>query len=459
MVLTQVNAKELVRKQREFFETGQTKDIDFRRNQLQQLKQVITENKEAIVEAIGKDIGKPAFETLLSEFYYCTEEIEYALKHLNNWTKPQRVKTPLTQLPAASKILAEPLGVVLIISPWNYPLQLTIMPLIGAIAAGNCAILKPSEISPATSHVIADLIAQAFSPEYITVVEGEKDVSQELLEQKFNHIFFTGSTRVGRIVMEAAAKQLTPVTLELGGKCPCIVDTDIKLKYAIRRILWGKFSNAGQSCIAPDYILIPPSLKPDFLAAAQDCLQEFYGKNPAESPDYGRIINDKHFKRLSNLLSTGEVIVGGETKAEERYIAPTIMDNVSWEDPIMEDEIFGPILPIVEYQNLENAIAHINSRPKPLALYIFSRNDKLIKKVLQDTTSGGVCINDTIMHLAPKELPFGGVGSSGIGRYHGKASFDTFSNQKSILHRSFLFDLPVRYPPYSEKFKFLKWLV
>lgn len=456
-MLTQVQVNESVASQRRFFYTGQTKDISFRIAQLKALKEKIQQHQEDIVQALATDLKKPKFEAILSEVAYCIDELDYTIKHLKSWAKPKRVSTPFLYKPGASKIIAEPLGVVLIIAPWNYPFQLTIAPLIGAIAAGNCAILKPSEVSAATSNLIAKLIGETFDPNYITVVEGEKEVTQALLEEKFDHIFFTGGTQIGKIIMEAAAKQLTPVTLELGGKSPCLVDRDINLSYTAKRITWGKFLNAGQTCIAPDYLLVHRDIKENLIAEIQNSLQEFYGENPADSPDYARMISDKHFQRLSSYLEAGEILIGGETNAEESYIAPTLIQGVNWDSPIMQEEIFGPILPILEYEDVNEAITQINARPKPLALYIFSNNTNLQEKVLQTTSSGGVCINDTIVHLASKDLPFGGVGESGIGNYHGKASFDTFSHSKSVLQRSFLFDVKLRYPPYAEKMKFIKW--
>ncbi|MEJ1935304.1 aldehyde dehydrogenase family protein, partial [Nostoc sp. NIES-2111] len=332
-------------------------------------------------------------------------------------------------------------------------------PLVGAIAAGNCAIIKPSELAPHTSNLVAELISKYFPNDYITVVEGGVETSQELLDQKFDHIFFTGGTAIGKIVMAAAAKQLTPVTLELGGKSPCIVDTDINFEHTARRITWGKFINAGQTCIAPDYLLVNQNIKKDLIAAIQKTLKQFYGDNPAQSPDYGRIISHRHFERLTKFLNNGKIIVGGETNYENKYIAPTILDKVALTDPVMQEEIFGPILPVIEYTDIKDAIALINSQPKPLALYLFTQNQTLQKRVLQETSSGGVCINDTMMHIGVSSLPFGGVGDSGIGSYHGKASFDTFSHYKSVLKNSFWLDLNWRYAPYKDKLGLIKRLI
>ncbi|MDR9404529.1 MAG: aldehyde dehydrogenase [Halothece sp. Uz-M2-17] len=457
-MLAQTQVQDIVQAQKDFFATGKTKDVSFRKAQLKKLKQVISESQDTITEALFQDFGKPKFEAIVTEVAYCGEEIDYFLKHLEQWVKQKPVKTPLNFFPATSFIVPESLGQVLIISPWNYPFQLAIIPLLGAIAAGNCAIIKPSEITPNTSKVLADLIAQTFDPNYITVVEGDKTVSEELLQQKFDHIFYTGGSAVGKIVMKAAAEHLTPVTLELGGKSPCIVEPDIHVEHSAKRIIWGKFINAGQTCIAPDYLLVHREIKEELVSAMQTCLQEFYGENPQESSDYSRIVSKKHFNRLRQFLDQGKVIAGGETDAETRYIAPTLLDRVSWKDPVMEEEIFGPILPIIEYDDLDRAIAQINAYPKPLALYLFSKDKNKQQKVLQETSAGGVTLNDTIIHIASTELPFGGVGESGMGAYHGKASFDTFTHYKSVTNRQFWLDIPLRYPPYADKFKFLKFL-
>jgi aldehyde dehydrogenase (NAD+) len=439
----------IVQRQRAFFATGQTKSVEFRLAQLKALKQAILDRQTAILEALKADLHKPELEAFLTEIGVI-KEIDYAIKHLPAWAKPKSVAVPLDQRPAKARIYPEPLGVVLIIGPWNYPFQLMISPLVGAIAAGNCALLKPSEVAPQTSRILAALITETFDPAYVAVVEGGVEVSQAVLAEKFDHIFFTGGTAIGKIVMQAAAQHLTPVTLELGGKSPCIVDADIHVEYAARRIAWGKFLNAGQTCIAPDYLLVDRRIKPELLEAMKNAVEEFYG-DPAQSPDYGRIVSDKHFARLTSLLSEGEILIGGQTNPSERYIAPTILDRVPLDAAVMQEEIFGPILPVIEYESLNEAIALITSKPKPLALYIFSRNKQVQDQVLAQTSSGGVCINDTIMQIAPSTLPFGGVGDSGIGSYHGKASFDTFSHQKSVLVKNFWFDLKWRYAPYAGK--------
>ena len=457
-MLTQVAVSDIIRKQRDFFKTGKTKNVDFRLAQLKTLKQAVFEQQPAIIEALRADLNKPEFEAYMMEVGVL-KEIDYAIKHIKSWTKPKKAAIGIEHLPGFGRIYAEPLGVVLIIGPWNYPFQLIISPLVGALAAGNCATLKPSEIAPYSSQVLADIIQKYFDPAYIAVVEGGIETSQQLLAEKFDHIFFTGGTAIGKTVMQAAAKHLTPVTLELGGKSPCIVDSDINIEYTARRITWGKFINAGQTCIAPDYILVNKKIKQDLLDSIKKCIREFYGNEPAASPDYARIINQKHFLRLVEFLKDGEIIIGGETNSAEHYIAPTMIDNVSLSAPVMQDEIFGPILPVVEYNDLTQAITIINEKAKPLALYLFSNNKNLQQRVLQETTSGGVCINDCVMQVGVSSLPFGGVGDSGIGSYHGKASFDTFSHYKSVLNRSMLLDPKLRYAPYEDKLQLLKRII
>jgi acyl-CoA reductase-like NAD-dependent aldehyde dehydrogenase len=457
-MLTLSPISDIIQQQRQFFATGKTKDVAFRLEQLKRLKQAILDNQAAILEAVNADLNKPEFEAYATEIGV-VREIDYAIKHLKSWVKPKKVSTSIEQFPSSACIYPEPLGVVLIISPWNYPFQLMISPLVGAIAAGNCAILKPSELAANTSRIVTQITKKTFDPAYITSIEGGVETSQELLAEKFDHIFFTGGTKIGQIVMEAAAKHLTPVTLELGGKSPCIVDSNVHIEHAAKRIAWGKFINAGQTCIAPDYLLVDRTIKNDLLTSIKQCIQEFYGDDPAKSPDYGRIINQRHFERLASFLSEGQPYIGGQTNPEERYIAPTVIDGVDWDAPVMEEEIFGPILPVLEYSDLSEAIAKINERPKPLALYVFSKDQQKQERVLRETSSGGVCINDTVMQVGVSELPFGGVGSSGIGSYHGKASFDTFSHQKSVLKRSFLLDLDWRYAPYQGKLKLIKRII
>lgn len=457
-MITQLALSDIIRKQREFFKTGKSQDITFRIQQLKTIKQAIIEHQAAIANALNADLNKPEFEVYATELWVI-KEIDYAIKHIKSWISPKKAPIGIEQFPGFGRIYAEPLGVVLIIGTWNYPFQLIIAPLIGAIAAGNCAILKPSEIAPHTSAVLADIIQQYFNPDYIAVVEGSIETSQQLLAEKFDHIFFTGSTEIGKIVMQAAAKNLTPVTLELSGKSPCIVDTDINIKYTARRITWGKFINAGQTCVAPDYLLVNKKIKQNLVDSIEKSIQKFYGNQPANSPDYARIINQKHFYHLVKFLQNGEILIGGDINPDDCYIAPTVIDHVSLADPIMQTEIFGPILPIIEYDDLSEAIAIINQKPKPLALYLFSQNKNLQKRVLQETTSGGVCINDCVMQLGVLSLPFGGVGDSGIGSYHGKASFDIFSHYKSVLHKSLRVDSKLRYAPYQGKLQLLKRII
>jgi acyl-CoA reductase-like NAD-dependent aldehyde dehydrogenase len=374
--------------------------------------------------------------------------------------KPRRVSAPVAVQPAKARIVPEPLGVVLIIAPWNYPFQLSIGPLIGAIAAGNCAILKPSEVASATSRVLAELVPKYLDRDCIAVVEGGVPETTALLAQELDHIFYTGNGAVGRIVMEAAAKHLTPVTLELGGKSPCIVDRDVDLTTAARRITWGKFFNAGQTCVAPDYLLVHESIKKPLLDKIASMIREFFGDDPQKSADFGRIINARHHKRLTALLDSGTAFVGAKTDADDRYIAPTVLTDVSPDSPAMADEIFGPILPVISVSSLDEAIEFVNERPKPLALYVFSNDRDRTRRVVERTSSGGACVNDVLTHLLPHELPFGGVGPSGMGAYHGKASFDTFTHMKSVLEKPFYMDPPLRYPPYTDgKIKWAKRLV
>ena len=445
-----------IAKQLTFFATGETKNYDFRLAQLKKLLDLIQGNDKLILEAVYADLSKPAIEAYGSEVLITLSEIKYAIKHLHKWMKPQKVGTPINLFPSSSYIYSEPLGVVLIVAPWNYPFALTIQPLIGAIAAGNCAILKPSEHTPHTSKAIAKIINDNFDPSFITAIEGGIETNQALLAEKFEHIFFTGGTAIGRIVMEAAAKHLTPVTLELGGKSPCIVDSECDLDVAAKRIVWGKFYNAGQTCVAPDYLLVQKNIKPVLIEKLVACVKNFFGDNPQQSPDFARIVNQRQFDRLVELLDEGKILIGGHSDRSERFIAPTLIDEILPTSKIMAEEIFGPILPILEYDQISEAIAFVNNQPKPLALYLFSNNRQKQQKIGQEVSFGGGCFNDTIMHLGNPELPFGGVGSSGIGSYHGKATFDTFSHRKSILKNSFRFDLKWRYPPYTINLDTLK---
>jgi len=453
----EAQARSLIAAQRQYFASGETLSVEFRLAQLTQLRDAIVQRQDAIIAAVQADLGRPEFEGYFE--IGVLDELKYVLKRLKQWVQPRRVGLPLTQWPGSAWVQPDPLGVVLIIGPWNYPFQLVISPLIGAIAAGNCALIKPSEIAPAMSQVVADLVRDTFPPEYVAVMAGGVETAQALLTQKFDHIFFTGGTRIGQVVMEAAAKHLTPVTLELGGKSPCIVDQDINIEVAAKRIAWGKFVNAGQTCIAPDYLLVHESIKSEFLTALQETLRSFFGDDPAQSPDLARIVSDRQFDRLTSLMADESALVGGETRRDERYIAPTILDSVTWDSPIMQAEIFGPILPVLTYRDIATAIAQINARPKPLALYLFTRNGSLRDRVLSSTSSGGVCLNDVFLQVAIWGLPFGGVGDSGIGAYHGKSSFETFSHLKSVLKKPFWLDLDWRYAPYAGKLDFFKKLI
>jgi len=414
---------QLVQRQRTFFASGKTLDLQFRHEQLRLLQQAIRQNEQLLFHAMYADFRKPAFESFGTEVGFVEMELKLTLKKLEQWSKPKRVKETYINFPGRSYIYSSPYGLALLIGPWNYPFNLLMAPLIGAMAAGNCVILKPSEIAAHTSAAIARIIRETFDEAYIGVVEGGVEVTQQLLAQRYDYIFFTGSTRVGQIVMKAAAEHLTPVTLELGGKSPAIVAEDADLQLAARRIAWGKFMNAGQTCVAPDYILVQEQVKEELVHHITRCLREFYGDAPEKSPDFARIINDRHFDRLKRYLQNGVVIAGGQADSGSRYIAPTLLDQVRWEDPVMEEEIFGPILPILTYKTLKEAIAVVNAHEKPLALYFFSSNNRKKGIVLRCTQFGGGCINDTVSHLANPELPFGGVGSSGMGSYHGKEQF------------------------------------
>jgi len=446
----------ILTRQRAFFATGKTREYDYRIAQLNKLLQLIKDNDQLILDALHADLRKPVIEGFGSEILGTLSEIKYIIKNLKAWMKPQKVGTPINLFPSSSYIYTEPLGVVLIVAPWNYPFVLTMQPLVGAIAAGNCAILKPSEHTPNTSKVIATLINANFDPSFITAIEGGIDTNQALLAERFDHIFFTGGTAIGKIVMEAAAKHLTPVTLELGGKSPCIIDSDCNLEIAAKRIIWGKFYNSGQTCVAPDYLLVQKKVKSDLVEQMIACIKTFFGETPQQSSDLGRIVNERQFDRLMGLLGEGRILIGGQSDRDDKFIAPTLIDQVSPNSKIMADEIFGPILPILEYDQLSEAIAFVNAQPKPLALYFFSKNKQNQDLVLQQVPFGGGCINDTILQLGNPELPFGGVGNSGMGSYHGKASFDVFTHRKSVLKNSFRFGLNWRYPPYTVSLEALK---
>ncbi|MDD4907895.1 MAG: aldehyde dehydrogenase family protein [Candidatus Omnitrophica bacterium] len=441
------NIDKIISDQRIFFNTQKTKDLDFRVRQLKKLRSALYEFERDLYEALAKDLHRPKIETYGSEIGYCLNEISVVIKNLRAWASPVKAKGPKLFYFAKGSICKEPLGVVLIIGPWNYPLGLLITPFIEAIAAGNCVVLKPSEVSVNTALVIQKMIEKHFGKEYVSVIQGGPEATQELLKRKFDYIFFTGGEAVGKIVMKAASENLTPLTLELGGKSPCVVDANAHLERAASRICWGKFMNAGQTCIAPDYLLVDRKIKDQFVDLLKIRIIQFYGRNANESPNYGRIVNEKHFRRICGYLRDGHVVFGGQTDQKELYIAPTLIDNISLSAPVMQEEIFGPILPILEYTGIEDAISFINSRPKPLALYVFSDDKVFEEKMLSGTTSGGVAVNDVLLHSNSPFIPFGGVGSSGFGRYHGKYGFDAFSNTRSVLRNTVLFD-NFRFPPY-----------
>lgn len=438
--------KELVQKQRSFFASGKTKDLSFRISALQKIRSLIKSHEKEIMKTLNEDLNKSEFESYTTEVGFVLEELSFTLKNITRWVKPRRVKTTLVGFGSKNYIYPEPYGVALIIAPWNYPFQLAFAPLIGAIAAGNCAIIKPSELTPKTSALVGSLLNENFPEEYIAVVEGGVETSTALLQEKTDYIFFTGSVPVGRIIMQAAAKNLTPVTLELGGKSPCIVHKDANLKYAAKRIAWGKYTNAGQTCIAPDYLYVHKEVKEEFLTLLKEAIDEIYGDSLYDDSNLTKIVSDRHFNRLFTFLDNGTVYHGGGVDSSKRLIEPTVLVDVTWNDPVMEDEIFGPILPVLEYEDILQTIGEITDRPKPLALYIFSESERVQNKVLESISFGGGCINDTVYHFSAPHLPFGGVGDSGIGAYHGKGSFDVFTHEKSVLKQTTRFDLPLRYP-------------
>ena len=445
-----VEIKELINKQRKFYSSNISKDLKFRIQNLKLLKSIIIKYEKEIQEALRLDLGKSETEAYMTEIGMVLDEIKYNIKHLAKWAKKKYVSTPLSQFPARSYRIPEPRGLVLIISPWNYPFLLSIQPLIGAIAAGNCVIIKPSEYSVNTSKLLKKILTEIYSEAYVTVVLGEKEVAQELLKENFDYIFYTGSTKIGKIVMEAAAKNLTPVTLELGGKSPCIVDEKCNVELAAKRIAYGKILNSGQTCVAPDYVFVHQNVKEQFLNCLIKYLKNFLGENALNNSDYPKIINEMQFNRIISLIDKEHVIYGGGYNRNILKIEPTILTIKDMTSKVMQEEIFGPILPIIGYNNLDYIINYININPKPLALYLFTNNKKIEKRILKEVSYGGGCINDTIIHLANKRLGFGGVGNSGIGEYHGKFSFDTFSHYKSIIKKSNHIDLPVRYHPYSK---------
>lgn len=446
-----------VQDQRAYFNTGKTKDLEFRLKMLRLLKTAIESHKENLEAALKKDLNKSETESYATEIGVTIAEINHYISNLRTWVRGHKVPTPLFFLPGKSEIRYEPYGVCLVIGPWNYPFKNLFGPVLGAVSAGNCIVLKPSENAPNTAAAIKDMVSEHFDPEYMVVIEGGVSETTELLKEKFDYLFFTGGTEIGKIIYQAAAKHLTPVTLELGGKSPAIIHKSANLEVTAKRLAWGKFINLGQTCIAPDYLLVDNSIKDKLIERLKKAIVDFYGEDPSKSPDLGRIVNKHHFNRVKGLIE-GDVIFGGDSNEEDRFIGPTIINNVKLDDKVMQEEIFGPIIPIIGYDDIEEAIDIINKRPKPLALYVFSNNHGARKKVINSTSSGGVCINETIMHVGSPYLPFGGVGSSGIGAYNGRTGFETFSHRRSVMTRSFMFDVPQKYPPFTDgKLSFIKF--
>ena len=441
---------------------GTTRPLQWRLEQLDRLDAALGAHSDAVLEALAKDLGKPDVEAYF-EVVAVRQEISLCRRQLRRWIAPKKVSVPLSQRPGRAEVIAEPLGCVLIIGPWNYPFHLAIQPLVSALAAGNTAILKPSEHAPATAQLISSLIGEAFPPEIVQVVQGDGSTAQALLAERFDHIFFTGGERIGKLVMAAAAQHLTPVTLELGGKSPAVVLRDADLEVTSRRLVWGKCLNAGQTCIAPDYLLVERSARTSLIQSLGERLTACFGEEPLDSSDLASIVNETQYNRLSALLEQarerGQILLGGTCDPERRRIAPTVIQVNDREDPLMQEELFGPLLPILEVDGLEQAIEWINQRPKPLALYLFSSSQANQETVLNNTSSGGVCFNDVVMQVGVPELPFGGVGASGMGAYHGKAGFDTFSHQRSVLRRPFALDLPFRYPPYAGRLPLMRRLL
>jgi len=446
----------LVKSLRSSFESGRTRPLPWRIDQILRLRALITNHEAELIEALRADLGKPVREAWLADLLPVRQECDLAVRNVARWARPERVSTPLTLQPGRSYVAREPLGVVLVIAPWNYPVNLLLAPLVGAIAAGNCAVLKPSELSPHTSSLLARLIPEYLDPEAFAVVEGGPEETTRLLGQRFDHIFYTGNGRVARIILHAAAERLTPVTLELGGKSPCIVDSSAQIALTARRIAWGKFLNAGQTCIAPDYVLVPDALEAAFVHELTVAIRSFYGSDPRRSPDYARIVNARHHARLRGLLAGQEIAVGGDHDEAELYFAPTVLRNVSPEAPAMLDEIFGPILPVLRVSGLDEAIAFVRQRPKPLAVYAFTEEVSVEERVVTELSGGGVGINSPVLHFANQNLPFGGVGPSGAGAYHGRASFETFSHRKAVYSRSTWIDPSLIYPPYGARLT--RWL-
>lgn len=447
--MTKEEIKIIVEKQRAFFNTGATLNVNYRIQALKKLQEVMRRDIGKINAALKADLGKSSFESYMCESGLSLSEVDYMIKHVNKFSKVKHVPTPLVHFHSTSKLQPSPYGVALIMSPWNYPILLTIDAMVDAIAAGNTVIVKPSAYSPESTKVINNIIGECFPPEYVATITGGRAENTYLLDEHFDYIFFTGSKTVGKEVMRKAAEHLTPVTLELGGKSPCIIDEKANLKIAARRLVFGKFLNCGQTCVAPDYVLVHQNVKERFLSAVITEIKKQFGENPLNNPDYGKMINEKHFNRVSGLIDKSKVILGGKTNPETWQIEPTLIDNVTYNDPIMQEEIFGPLMPVLTYKYMDEVIEKINSMDHPLALYIFTDSKKTANKVIKNCGFGGGCINDTIVHLATSEMGFGGFGESGMGSYHGKTGFDTFTHYKSILEKKNWIDLPMRYQPYK----------
>ncbi|MBW2209748.1 MAG: aldehyde dehydrogenase family protein [Deltaproteobacteria bacterium] len=450
------SASGLVGDLRAHFQTGTTRPLSWRLSQLDALEHFLMEREQDIFAALRADLGKPITEAFTSEIGMTLSELRLTRKKLASWMKPERVRTPWVAMPGRSYVYREPLGVTLIIGAWNYPVSLVVLPLIGAIAAGNCVVLKPSELAPNASALLAKWIPKYLDRKSIRVVEGGVPETTALLREKWDHIFYTGSGTVGSIVMQAAAKHLTPVTLELGGKSPCIVDESANLNLAAKRIVYGKFFNAGQTCVAPDYVLVHEHVHDALLNRIVSTIREFYGDDPKQSPDYARIVNERHHARLTALLSEADVVTGGQSDVSDRYIAPTILKNVNEDDAVMQEEIFGPILPVISVPSIESAIGYVGRRAKPLALYVFARDEDVQDRVLAGTSAGGTTLNHIWIHLGVPALPFGGVGGSGMGAYHGRHSFEAFSHRRAVLKKPAMPDPPILFPPYSARK--LRWI-
>lgn len=448
--MTREEISEIVKNQRKYYNTGITMSLEKRAEALMKLRKVLQDNEGKISAALKTDLGKSPFESYMCETGMVLSEINYMLKHLKRFAKQRKVHTPLAQFPSKSYVSPMPYGVTLIMSPWNYPLLLTLDPLVDALAAGNTAVIKPSAYAPATAEVMRKLLENTFSKEYVAVVTGGREENNFLLDEKFDYIFFTGSKEVGKLVLGKASKHLTPVTLELGGKSPCIVDDSAELEVAARRIVFGKFLNCGQTCVAPDYILCEKSVKDKFVALVAEEIRRQFKKNYLQNNEYGKIINEKHFDRILGLIAQEKVVIGGASDRDSLKIEPTVMDNVTWEDAVMQEEIFGPLMPILTYESIDEVIRTVNGHDKPLALYFFAKDKDIIERMMSECTFGGGCVNDTIIHLATSEMGFGGVGESGMGAYHGKGGFDTFTHYKSIVDKKTWLDLPMRYRPYKK---------